>query len=119
MPPLTNRLHSLVGRLSHEGGYIVAQADVAEAVARIVQLERALGELLSHLDHVGYVDGGSRLGDATSVVSNAKMVLGKTPPAKRCRMDDLGERGPVQCCRCAAEWRPHASFPPGISVASP
>jgi len=80
IPPLTNRLHSLVGRLSHEGGYIVAQADVAEAVARIVQLERALGELLSHIDQVGYVDGGSRLGDAASVVSDAKMVLGKMPP---------------------------------------
>lgn len=81
MPPLTNRLHSLVGRLSQEGGYIVAQADVAEAVARIVRLERALGELLSHIDQVGYVDGGSRLGNAASVVSDAKMVLGEMPPA--------------------------------------
>ena len=77
MQPLTNRLHSLVVRLSHEGGYIVAQADVAEAVARIVQLERALGELLSHIDQVRYLDGGSRLGDATSVVSNARRVLGR------------------------------------------
>ncbi len=80
MPPLTNRLHSLVGRLSHEGGYIVAQADVAEAVARIVQLERALGELLSYLDQVGYLDGGSRLGDATPAVSDARMLMGKVVP---------------------------------------
>lgn len=79
--PLTNRLHSLVGRLSHEGGYIVAQADVAEAVARIVQLERALGGLLRHLDQVGYLEGGSQSGDATSVVSDARMVLGKMSPA--------------------------------------
>ncbi len=82
LPPLANRLHSLVGRLSQAGGYIVAQADVAEAVARIVQLERALGELLSHIDRVGYLDAeGSRLGDATPVVNDARMVLGKTPLA--------------------------------------
>ena len=83
MPPLANRLHSLVGRLSQAGGYIVAQADVAEAVARIVQLERVLGELLSHIDQTSYRDaGGSRLGDATPAVSNARMVLGKiVPPA--------------------------------------
>jgi len=81
MQPLTNRLHSLMGRLSHEGGYIVAQADVAEAVARIVQLERALGELLSHLNQVGYRDiDDSRLSDATPAVSNARMVLGKVVP---------------------------------------
>jgi hypothetical protein len=81
MPPLANRLHSLVGRLSRAGGYIVAQADVAEAVARIVQLERVLGELLSHIDRVGYLDaGGSRLSDATPAVSNARTVLDKVVP---------------------------------------
>jgi len=81
MQPLTNRLHSLVGRLSQEGGYIVAQADVAEAVARIVQLERALGELLDHIDHVDdFGTAGSRLGDATPVVNLARMVLGHGPP---------------------------------------
>lgn len=78
MQPLTNRLHSLVGRLSQEGGYIVAQADVAEAVARIVQLERALGGLLSHIEQTSYFDiGESRLSDATPAVSNARIVLGK------------------------------------------
>lgn len=83
MQPLTNRLHGLVGRLSHEGGYIVAQADVAEAVARIVQLERALGELLSHIEQTSYFDtGGSRLSNATPVVLSARTVLGKlVPPA--------------------------------------
>ena len=77
MQPLTNRLHSLVGRLSQTGGYIVAQADIAEAVARIVQLERALGDLLGHIDQGGCLNGGSGIGDATSVVNNARMVLGK------------------------------------------
>jgi len=83
MQPLTNRLHSLAGRLSHEGGYIVAQADVAEAVARIVQLERVLGELLSHVDQMSCPGiGGSRLSDAAPAVSNARMALGKVvPPA--------------------------------------
>lgn len=83
MQPLANRLHSLVGRLSQAGGYIVAPADVAEAVARIVQLERVLGELLSHIDQTICVNiGGSRLGDATPAVSNARIVLGKVvPPA--------------------------------------
>jgi len=83
MQPLANRLHCLVGRLSQAGGYIVAQADVAEAVARIVQLERVLGELLSHIDQMSYLDiGGSRLNDATPAVSNARIVLGKVvPPA--------------------------------------
>ena len=83
MPPLANRLHSLVGRLSQTGGFIVAQADVAEAVARIVQLERALGELISHIDQMSCPDiGGSRLSDATPAVSNARIVLGEVvPPA--------------------------------------
>ena len=81
MPPLANRLHSLAGRLSQAGGYIVAQADVAEAVARIVQLERALGGLLSHIDRLDYLDrDGRRLGDATPAVSEAKSVLGKVAP---------------------------------------
>ncbi len=83
MQPLTNLLHSLVGRLSHEGGYVVAQADVAEAVARIVQLERALGELLSHIEQTSYFDTGGRwLSNATPVVLSAMTVLGKVvPPA--------------------------------------
>lgn len=79
--PLANRLHALVGRLSKMSGFIVAQADVAEAVARIVQLERALDAVLDHIDHVNYHDaGGCRLGDATPAVSGAKMVLGTVPP---------------------------------------
>jgi len=74
MPPLTNRLHSLVGRLSQEGGYIVAQADVAEAVARIVRLERALGELLSHR--------GGRLRRDTVSVSISRASAGCRMPGK-------------------------------------
>ncbi len=81
MPPLANRLHSLVGRLSQARGYVVAQADVAEAVARIVQLERALGELLGHIEQAECLDsGGSRVGEAASVVSRARIVLGEVPP---------------------------------------
>lgn len=82
-PPLVNRLHRLVGRLSEQGGFIVAQADVAEAVARIVQLERALGAMLDHIGQVEYLDaGGCRLGDRMPVVSGARTVLGKVrPPA--------------------------------------
>lgn len=81
-PPLANRLHALVGRLSGMSGFVLAQADVAEAVARIVQLERALDALLDHVDHVDYHDaGGCRLGEGTPVVSGARMVLGKAPPA--------------------------------------
>ena len=77
-PPLANRLHRLVGRLSEQGGFIVAQADVAEAVARIVQLERALGALLDHIGQVEYLDAaGCRLGDGTPVVSGAGTVLGR------------------------------------------
>ncbi len=82
MQSLANRLHRLVGRLSQAGGFIVAQADVAEAVARIVQLERALGAVLDHIDHVDYRDGGGcRLGDATPVVSGARIVLGEVLPS--------------------------------------
>ncbi len=81
MQPLTNRLHSLMGRLSQKSEYIVAQADVAEAVARIVHLERALGALLDHIEHVDDFDtAGSRLSDATPVVNLARMVLGHGPP---------------------------------------
>ena len=82
-PPLANRLHSLVGRLSQAGGYIVAQADVAEAVARIVQLERVLGELLSHIDQTSCINAGEgRSSNATPAISNARTVLGKVvPPA--------------------------------------
>jgi len=83
IPPLANRLHALVGRLSGMSGFVVAQADVAEAVARIVQLERALDAVLDRIDHVDYRDaGGCRLGDATPVVSGARMVLGTVPPPK-------------------------------------
>lgn len=78
VPPLVNRLHRLVGRLSEQGGFIVAQADVAEAVARIVQLERALGAVLDHIGQVEYLDaGGCRLGDGTPVVSGARTLLGR------------------------------------------
>lgn len=83
-PPLVNRLHSLAGRLSEQGGFIVAQADVAEAVARIVQLERALGAMLDHIGYVEYLDaGGCRLGGATPVVSGARTVLGKAQSPAR------------------------------------
>lgn len=76
--PITARLHALVSRLSREGGYVVAQADVAEGVARIVLLERAIADLLDHIDHVPYLDAaGSRLSDATPAVSVARAVLGK------------------------------------------
>lgn len=79
--PLATRLHSLIGRLSLAGGYIVAQADVAEGVARIVRLERALCELLSHIDRVDYRNTcGGRLGDATPVVSRARMLLAEGLP---------------------------------------
>jgi len=80
-PPLVNRLHCLAGRLSELSGFIVAQADVAEAVARIVQLERALGAMLDHIDQIEYLDaGGCHLGDGTPVVSGARGVLGEVWP---------------------------------------
>jgi 3-methyladenine DNA glycosylase/8-oxoguanine DNA glycosylase len=80
--PITVRLHAVVSRLSREGGYVVEQTDVAEGVARIVQLEEALAAVLDHIDRVPYVDAaGSRLGDATSAVAAARAVLGKLPPS--------------------------------------
>ncbi len=76
--PITARLHALVSRLSRDGGYVVAQADVAEGVARIVLLERTLEDLLDHIDHVAYLDAvGSRLNDATPAVRRARAMLGK------------------------------------------
>ena len=36
--PIIVRLHALISRLSRDGGYVVEQADVAEGVARILQL---------------------------------------------------------------------------------
>jgi 3-methyladenine DNA glycosylase/8-oxoguanine DNA glycosylase len=79
--PITVRLHALISRLSRDGGYAVEQADVAESVARIVQLEGALAAVLDHIDHVPYLDAaGSRLGDPTPAVAAARVVLGKLPP---------------------------------------
>lgn len=78
--PVTARLHALISRLSRDGGYVIAQADVAEGVARIVQLERVLADLLDHIDHTAYLDmTGCRLSDATPAVSIARVVLGKPP----------------------------------------
>jgi 3-methyladenine DNA glycosylase/8-oxoguanine DNA glycosylase len=78
--PITVRLHALISRLSRDGAYVVEQTDVAEGVARIVQLERALASVLDHLDQVAYVDAaGRRLGDATPVLAAARTVLGKLP----------------------------------------
>ncbi len=84
-PPLVNRLHRLASRLSEQGGFIVAQADVVKAVARIVQLERALDALLDHIGQAEYFDaGGCRLGEGTPVVSGARTLLGKAQsPAQR------------------------------------
>ena len=80
--PITVRLHAVVSRLSRDDGYVVEQADVAEGVARIVQLERALAAVLDHIDHVPYLDAaGSRLSDATPAVAAARAVLGKLPPS--------------------------------------
>lgn len=94
-PPLTNRLHRLVGRLSEVNGFIVAQADVAEAVARIVQLERALGAMLDHIGHVEYLDaGGCQLGDGIPVISGARTGLGIEPfDAARCPTPPLDPHG--------------------------
>jgi 3-methyladenine DNA glycosylase/8-oxoguanine DNA glycosylase len=79
--PITVRLHALISRLSRDGGYVLEQADVAESVARIVQLEGALAAVLDHIDHVPYLDAaGSRLGDRTPAVAAARAVLGKLPP---------------------------------------
>jgi len=80
--PITVRLHALVSRLSRNGGYVVEQADVAEAIARIVQLEDALAGVLDHIDHVPYLDAvGSRLSGATPALAAARAVLGKWPPS--------------------------------------
>jgi 3-methyladenine DNA glycosylase/8-oxoguanine DNA glycosylase len=80
--PISVRLHALISRLSRDGDYVVEQADVAEGVARIVQLERALASVLDHIAHVSYFDaGGRRLGDTTAVVAEARTVLGKLPPS--------------------------------------
>ena len=78
--PITVRLHALISRLSRDGGYLVEQADVAEGVARMVQLEDALAAVLDHIDRVPYLDAaGSRLGDAISIVAAARTALGKLP----------------------------------------
>ena len=61
---------------------MVEQADVAEGVARIVQLEGALAAVLNHIDRVAYFDvAGSRLGDAVFIVAAARTALGKLPPS--------------------------------------
>ena len=79
--PVTVRLHALVSRLSREGGYVVEQADVAEGVARIVQLEHALERLLGHIDGAEYRDAaGRRLGDGTAAVAAARAALRPLPP---------------------------------------
>jgi len=79
--PITVRLHALISRLGRDGGYIVEQADVAEAAARIVQLERALAAVLDHIDRAPYLNAaGNRLSDATPVVAAARTVLGKMLP---------------------------------------
>jgi len=78
--PITVRLHAVVSRLSRDDGYVVEQADVAEGVARIVQLEEALAAVLDHIDRAPYLDAaGKRLGDATPAVAAARAVLGKLP----------------------------------------
>lgn len=78
--PITLRLHALISRLSRDGGYVVEQADVAEGVARIVQLEHALADLLCHIDRAALLDSaGNRLDDRTAPVAAAMAVLGKLP----------------------------------------
>ena len=74
--PLIGRLHAMISRFSREGGNIEAQGDIGEAAARIVQLERVMGALIDHIDHVSYFDAtGSRLSDATPAVATARAVL--------------------------------------------
>ena len=88
--PITVRLHALISRLSRDGGYVIEQADVAEGVARIVHLERALASVLDHIDHVRYLDAaGARLGAATPVVAAARTVLGKLPPSEQPKRSSL------------------------------
>lgn len=77
--PVTQRLHAVASRLSREGGYLAEQADVCEAAGRIVVLERALAELLDHIEQAAYRDGTTARPAMALAIRAARETLGTLP----------------------------------------